>query len=94
LSVRMGFLKVRLRFFCLVAWVLAGVGCGVDPRGQFEGEVRGMIEVAREGKYGELEEVMSEGLKGKFRTEKSGQLIFCGMCLNLKEVTPRQRLEG
>ena len=28
-----------------------------------------MIEVAREGQYGELEEVMSEGLKGKFRTE-------------------------
>jgi hypothetical protein len=69
LSVRMGFLKVRLRFFCLGAWVLAGVGCGVDPRGQFEGEVRGMIEVAREGKYGELEEVMSEGLKGKVRAE-------------------------
>ena len=69
MSVRMGFLKVRLKFFCLGAWVLAGVGCGVDPRGQFEGEVRGMIEVVREGKYGELEEVMSEGLKGKVRAE-------------------------
>jgi hypothetical protein len=28
-----------------------------------------MIEVARDGKYGELEEVMSEGLKGKVRAE-------------------------
>lgn len=28
-----------------------------------------MIEVVREGKYGELEEVMSEGLKGKVRAE-------------------------
>ncbi len=28
-----------------------------------------MIEVAREGRYGELEEVMSEGLKGKVRAE-------------------------
>lgn len=65
----MGFLKLRLRNFCLVAWGLAGLGCGGDPRGQFGGDVRGMIEVAREGRYGELEEVMSEGLKGKVRAE-------------------------
>ena len=40
-----------------------------DPRGKFEGEVRGMIGEVREGRYGELEGVLSEGLKGRIRAE-------------------------
>lgn len=45
------------------------MGCGADPRGRFEGEVRGMIGEVREGRYGGLEGVMSEGLKGRIRAE-------------------------
>jgi hypothetical protein len=45
------------------------MGCGGDPRGKFEGEVRGMIGEVREGRYGELEGVLSEGLKGRIRVE-------------------------
>ncbi len=45
------------------------MGCGADPRGRFEGEVRGMIGEVREGRYGGLEGVMSEGLKRRIRAE-------------------------
>ncbi len=84
----MGFLKVSFRVFGLGAWLLVGVGCGADPRGQFEGEVRGMIQVAREGRYGELEGVMSEGLKGRVRAE--GWEPKAGLAL----VARRDREEG
>ena len=50
-------------------WIGLGVGCGGNPRGKFEGEVRGMIGEVREGRYGELEGVLSEGLKGRIRAE-------------------------
>ena len=69
MSVRMGILKVSLRLLWVGVWMGMGLGCGVDARGRFEGEVRGMIEVAKEKGYGELEGVMSEGLKGRIRAE-------------------------
>ncbi len=65
----MGFLKVSLRLLGVGVWIGLGVGCGGDPRGKFEGEVRGMIGEVREGRYGELEGVLSEGLKGRIRSE-------------------------
>ena len=65
----MGFLKVSLRLLGVGVWIGLGVGCGGDPRGKFEGEVRGMIGEVREGRYGELEGVLSEGLKGRIRAE-------------------------
>jgi len=65
----MGFLKVSLRLLVLGVWIVLGVGCGGDPKGKFEGEVRGMIGEVREGRYGELEGVLSEGLKGRIRAE-------------------------
>ncbi len=45
------------------------MGCGSDPRGRFEAKVRGMIGEVNAGRYGELEGVMSEGLKGRIRAE-------------------------
>ncbi len=65
----MGFLKVSLLLLGVGVWIGLGVGCGGDPRGKFEGEVRGMIGEVREGRYGELEGVLSEGLKGRIRAE-------------------------
>ena len=65
----MGILKVSLRILWVGVWIFTGVGCGADPRGRFEGEVRGMIGEVRAGRYGELEGVMSEGLKGRIRAE-------------------------
>ena len=65
----MGVLKVSLRILWVGVWIFTGVGCGADPRGRFEGEVRGMIGEVRAGRYGELEGVMSEGLKGRIRAE-------------------------
>ena len=65
----MGFLKVSLRLLGVGVWIGLGVGCGGNPRGKFEGEVRGMIGEVREGRYGELEGVLSEGLKGRIRAE-------------------------
>ena len=62
----MGFLKVSLRLLGVGVWTGLGVGCGGDPRGKFEGEVRGMIGEVRDG---ELEGVLSEGLKGRIRAE-------------------------
>ena len=41
----------------------------MEAKGGFEGQVRGMIELAREKGYGELEGVMSERLKGRIRAE-------------------------
>ena len=69
MSVRMGILKVSLRLGWVGVWIGLGVGCGVDAKGRFEGQVRGMIELAREKGYGELEGVMSERLKGRIRAE-------------------------
>ena len=69
MSVRMGVLKVSLQILWVGVWIFTGVGCGPDPRGRFEGEVRGMIGEVRAGRYGELEGVMSEGLKGRIRAE-------------------------
>ena len=65
----MGVLKVSLKILWVGVWIFTGVGCGADPRGRFEGEVRGMIGEVRAGRYGELEGVMSEGLKGRIRAE-------------------------
>ena len=65
----MGVLKVSLKILWVGVWIFTGVGCGADPRGRFEGEVRGMIGEVREGRYGGLEGVMSEGLKGRIRAE-------------------------
>ena len=65
----MGVLKVSLRILWVGVWIFTGVGCGADPRGRFEGEVRGMIGEVKAGRYGELEGVMSEGLKGRIRAE-------------------------
>ena len=65
----MGVLKVSLQILWVGVWIFTGVGCGADPRGRFEGEVRGMIGEVREGRYGGLEGVMSEGLKGRIRAE-------------------------
>ncbi len=65
----MGFLKVSLRLLGVGVWIGLGVGCGGDPRGKFEGEVRGMIGEVSKGRYGELEGVLSEGLKGRIRAE-------------------------
>ena len=69
MSVRMGVLKVSLQILWVGVWIFTGVGCGADPRGRFEGEVRGMIGEVREGRYGGLEGVMSEGLKRRIRAE-------------------------
>lgn len=65
----MGVLKVSLQILWVGVWIFAGVGCGPDPRGRFEAEVRGMIGEVKAGRYGELEGVMSEGLKGRIRAE-------------------------
>ena len=65
----MGVLKVSLRILWVGVWIFTGVGCSADPRVRFEGEVRGMIGEVRQGRYGELEGVMSEGLKGRIRAE-------------------------
>jgi len=65
----MRFLKVSLWFFWVGCGVWLWVGCGADPRSRFEGEVRGMIADAQRGKYLELEWAMSEGLKGRVRSE-------------------------
>jgi len=65
----MGVLKVSLRILWVGVWIFTGVGCSADPRVRFEGEVRGMIGEVRAGRYGELEGVMSEGLKGRIRAE-------------------------
>ena len=65
----MGVLKVSLKILWVGVWIFTGVGCGADPRGRFEGEVRGMIGEVREGRYGGLEGVMSEGLKRRIRAE-------------------------
>jgi len=65
----MGVLKVSLQILWLGVWIFTGVGCGPDPRGRFEAEVRGMIGEVKAGRYGELEGVMSEGLKGRIRAE-------------------------
>ena len=65
----MGVLKVSLRILWVGVWIFTGVGCGADPRGRFEAEVRGMIGEVKAGRYGELEGVMSEGLKGRIRAE-------------------------
>ncbi len=65
----MGVLKVSLQILWVGVWIFTGVGCGADPRGRFEGEVRGMIGEVREGRYGGLEGVMSEGLKRRIRAE-------------------------
>ena len=65
----MRFLKVSLWFFWVGCGVWLWVGCGADPRGRFEGEVRGMIGEVSKGRYGELEGVLSEGLKGRIRAE-------------------------
>ena len=65
----MGVLKVSLRILWVGVWIFTGVGCGADPRGRFEAEVRGMIGEVNAGRYGELEGVMSEGLKGRIRAE-------------------------
>ena len=65
----MGILKVSLRLGGVGVWIGLGVGGGVDAKGRFEGQVRGMIELAREKGYGELEGVMSERLKGRIRAE-------------------------
>jgi len=65
----MGVLKVSLQILWLGVWIFTGVGCGPDPRGRFEAEVRGMIGEVKEGRYGGLEGVMSEGLKGRIRAE-------------------------
>ena len=69
MSVRMGVLKVSLQILWVGVWIFTGVGCGPDPRGRFEAEVRGMIGEVKAGRYGELEGVMSEGLKGRIRAE-------------------------
>lgn len=69
MSVRMGVLKVSLQILWVGVWIFTGVGCGPDPRGRFEAEVRGMIGEVKEGRYGGLEGVMSEGLKGRIRAE-------------------------
>ena len=63
----MGVLKVSLKILWVGVWIFTGVGCGADPRGRFEAEVRGMIGEVKAGRYGELEGVMSEGLKGRIR---------------------------
>ena len=65
----MGVLKVSLQILWVGVWIFTGVGCGPDPRGRFEAEVRGMIGEVKAGRYGELEGVMSEGLKGRIRAE-------------------------
>ena len=65
----MGVLKVSLQILWVGVWIFTGVGCGPDPRGRFEAEVRGMIGEVNAGRYGELEGVMSEGLKGRIRAE-------------------------
>ena len=65
----MGVLKVSLKILWVGVWIFTGVGCGADPRGRFEAEVRGMIGEVKAGRYGELEGVMSEGLKGRIRAE-------------------------
>lgn len=65
----MGILKVSLRVFGVGAGLALGLGCGGNPRTQFEGEVKGMIKMAGEGRYGELEKVMSVGLVEKIRRE-------------------------
>ena len=65
----MGVLKVSLQILWVGVWIFTGVGCGPDPRGRFEAEVRGMIGEVKEGRYGGLEGVMSEGLKGRIRAE-------------------------
>ena len=65
----MGVLKVSLRILWVGVWIFTGVGCSADPRVRFEGQVRGMIGEVRAGRYGELEGVMSEGLKGRIRAE-------------------------
>ena len=44
-------------------------GCGPDPRSRFVAEVEAMIEVANEGRHGELESAMSKPLVGKIRAE-------------------------
>jgi len=56
----MRFLKVSLCFFSVGCGIWLWVGCGVDPRSRFEGEVRGMIAEAKRGKYLALEWAMSE----------------------------------
>ncbi len=65
----MGVLKVSLKILWVGVWIFTGVGCGPDPRGRFEAEVRGMIGEVKAGRYGGLEGVMSEGLKGRIRAE-------------------------
>ena len=69
MSVSMGVLKVSLKILWVGVWIFTGVGCGADPRGRFEAEVGGMIGEVRDGRYGGLEGVMSEGLKGRIRAE-------------------------
>ena len=44
-------------------------GCGPDPRSRFVAEVEAMIEVANEGRHGELESAMSKPLVEKIRAE-------------------------
>jgi hypothetical protein len=65
----MGVLKVSLQILWVGVWIFTGVGCRPDPRGRFEGEVRGMIGEVKAGRCGGLEGVMSEGLKGRIRAE-------------------------
>ena len=88
MSVRMGVLKVSLQILWVGVWIFTGVGCGADPRGRFEAEVRGMIGEVKAGRYGELEGVMSEGLKGRIRAEGWEPKALLGV------VARRDREEG